>query len=326
MKNGVKYLSLILITTPYLIFADPPHVESFSSTIPQMESTPPLLQESEFPDTFHMPSKKKKSAFLSVGLSALFPGLGHLYLGEKKEAGALATSYSAGLSTWMLLGTTSEAGILAGYETVSVTSSYGIYSAYRDVRNYNGIEAYVYQMPQDSFGDLAYASFNPKVLKKPEVWGGFLGALAAGVALTYVSKLHCEFPITFSSMPNVMPLRAFPTGVSEEALFRGFIQSALIENSNPVIGIIGSSLLFGAAHIPNAQLLPEYARSRYYTYSIPYISAFGAYFGYITYKNRSLKEAVALHSWYDFFLFLASSLTLKALPVGSPPVTVTWSF
>lgn len=326
MRKIANTIAILLTATPFLLQGDDAQIETLSPHIPQMSTLSPLLPESELPDTFHIPSKKKKSSFLTVGLSSILPGLGHLYLGELKEAGALLTSYSAGLGALYLLGPDSTAGLWAGLETISVAWCYGLYSSYRDVKNYNGREFCNYYMPQDSFGDLTYASFNPKILKKPEVWGGVLGALVTGFAVSYFSQLHCDIPPSFSSSPNITPLRAFPTGISEEALFRGYLQSALIECTNPVAGIIGSSLLFGAAHIPNAQLLPEHARARYYACSIPFISAFGAYFGYLTYKNHSLKEAVAVHSWYDFVLFLGNSLLVKALPVGSPPATLTFAF
>lgn len=117
---------------------------------------------------------------------------------------------------------------------------------------------------------------------------------------------------------NYYPPVAFPIGIGEEALFRGYLQSQLSETFNPVAGIIFSSIAFGAAHIPNAQGMEPDEQRRYYTYGIPLITAFGAYFGWLTYKNRSLQESVALHSWYDFTLFALKAFTQQSAATGRP--------
>jgi len=109
-----------------------------------------------------------------------------------------------------------------------------------------------------------------------------------------------------------------PVGLGEESFFRGFLQSALSETFNPLTGIILSSLLFGAAHIPNAQGLEKAERWRYYTFSLPLITGIGAYCGWLTNKNHSLQESVALHTWYDFIIFSISALATETAATGRP--------
>ena len=109
-----------------------------------------------------------------------------------------------------------------------------------------------------------------------------------------------------------MPFFALPVGISEEALFRGYLQSQLLEKLNPFGGILISSLAFGASHISNATLMQKEDRWRYYSFSIPLITALGAYLGWLTHKNHSLQESVAVHTLYDLVLFTGSALATKA--------------
>lgn len=258
-----------------------------------------------------------KSPFLAVGLSGLFPGLGHVYLGDMKTAGGLlgTTGLSVGAAAALNSREFDATTILL---TVQNTWIYGMYAAYRDVRMYNGQTGYLYKMPTDSFADLALAPFSWSVLKKPEVWGGLLGsfALAAGVGyLAFSNDAHIH--ASLSSERMLSPLIAFPVGIGEEAFFRGFLQSQFSEWSTPVGGIILSSIMFGAAHIPNAWSLEVEHRRNYYTFVVPLLTAFGIYDGWLTYKNHSLKESVALHAWYDFLLFTIGAVAGEASITGN---------
>ncbi len=275
----------------------------------------PLLQQSitskEIPDALpalnlHPP----KSSFLAVSLSTLMPGLGHVYLGDMKTAGSLigVTGLGVGGATFLHSKETS-------FVTLQNTWCYGIYAAYRDVRLYNGQSGYSYKMPMDSFDDLAGAPFSLKILRKPEVWGGLLGKFALAFTVAYFA-LPKESAHSYSWKGGLKSFVAFPIGLGEESFFRGFLQSRLSETFTPIGGIILSSLLFGAVHIPNAHGLAPENRRGYYTFGIPLITLGGAYYGWLTYKNQSLRESVALHTWYDFILMTLGSLAGQAAITG----------
>lgn len=254
----------------------------------------------------------------AVLLSALFPGLGHVYLGDMQTAGALAGTTSLAYSATVLGATSdSEAFFSSGPIILQNTWSYGIYAAYRDARIQNGQSGYSYKMPTDSFSDLATAPFRFSILKKPEVWGGVLGALAIGftvISFAYPREQVRIQPNGLSlSGSSIKPLMALPVGIGEEALFRGYLQSQLSESfHSPSAGIAVSSLAFGAAHIPNAQALPKQDRWRYYAFSLPLITSLGLYQGYLTHKNGSMQESVAVHTLYDFVLFSIGALAGEA--------------
>jgi len=104
------------------------------------------------------------------------------------------------------------------------------------------------------------------------------------------------------------------------------MQTVLTEKLPPWSAITLSSLAFGAAHIPNAMQFNPSQRWRYYAFSLPIITSFGAYMGWLTYKNRSLKESVALHAWYDFVLMSAGALASKAAIGGKTHISHSWEF
>lgn len=289
-----------------------------------MESTPSSLEPVEDVDislpTFY---PLKKSSFLAVGLTGLFPGLGHAYLGDYTTATALMGS--AGVSLGLMQYDFIEPYLEGDLLVLSTTWSYAFYSAYRDVRECNGKSNYSYKMPQDSFADLAWAPFRWAVMKKPEVWGGILGALTLGSIISNLAFPKSGELNIHMSPHTYKPAYAFPVSIGEEAFFRGYLQSAISETANPALGIAVSSIAFGMAHIPNALLMELDEQKRYYTYVVPYLTMAGAYFGWLTYKNESLQESVAVHAWYDFAIFLGSSIAESAA-IGRPSFSLSVSF
>jgi len=252
--------------------------------------------------------KRSKSPTIAVLSQLLIPGLGHAYLGDYKTAASLFGSSALGYG-----GLFNKHTEYAGSSVVQTSMFYGIYAAYRDARLYNSNLRYSYKMPTDSFKDLCFAPFNPKIMKKPEVWGGLLGDFALVVAVAYLYDkldMHVHRKI---SIKDIQPLEAFGVGISEESLFRGYLQSTLSENLNPASGIILSSLAFGAAHLTNTIGMDHQERRGYYAISIPYITLGGAYYGWVAYKNRSIQETVALHGWYDFVLFTLDRIFDRSL-------------
>ena len=205
------------------------------------------------------------------------------------------------------------------------TWSYGIYAAYRDVRKHNGQFGYQYKMPMESFDELAMAPLSLKILKKPEVWGGLIGEFALAIAVAYFT-LPKEHVKKASLRPVLSPFMSFPIGLGEEALFRGFLQSCLSEFLTPWGGIVVSSLLFGTAHLSNTIGMSSKDRKEYYRLAIPLITTGGFYYGCLTYKNHSLQESVALHTWYDFIVIGLGSFAGEAIFTRSATCTLNIPF
>lgn len=307
----LSYLSFFLLTTSF-VYAESIEEEiperistdlALNTFLPQGEIAPlsldnpiqqPITQGEICPDA-PMMGIERRSPALAASLSFLYPGLGHAYLEDMKTA-------------LLLSGTFAGAYQIDPSLTVSLnTYFYGIYAAYRDAKLQNGINRYSYRMPTDSFKDLAYAPFNINVMKKVEVWGGLLVDLSLAAALVTLYKSIDKKQIRHDINPIFLgPFAAFAIGIGEESFFRGFIQSALAESFSPWKAITLSSFAFGAAHFPNALYYDSLGNTcidkQYCALSLPFITALGFYFGYLTHKNRSLKESVAIHAWYDFIL------------------------
>lgn len=264
---------------------------------------------------------------LAFALSILFPGLGSAYIGDYKTAGAIAGStfgiVGAGLAT------EDDNAIDNTFIAASNIVTYGMYAAYRDARNINKNYGYKYSMPQESYAELSLAPFQWQVMKKPEVWGGILGALAVGSAVSYIIEGDQESTSMSSDdgLNGIYPLVAFSVGIGEEALFRGALLPMFSESFGPRGGLIVSSILFGAAHIPNAYLIEDKgARQRYLMFGVPFITAMGTYMGWISQNNNSLKECTALHSWYDFILFAASYSATNSVINQAPTFSISHRF
>lgn len=291
---------------------------SFEPTLNPPSSSEKIVAEIELP---------RKSPRFAAILSGVWPGLGHMYLGDFRTAGELFVASGLGLG-----GLQSKETMVMSYAVLQNTWMYGIYAAYRDARVYMNDSGHHYKMPTDSFADMSMAPFRLKVLKKPEVWGGVLGFLAVGALIDYFASPSGDVgDVQEEDMRDLRevafsPIIALPVGVGEEALFRGYLQSQLTETFTPWGGIILSSLSFTAAHIGNAAFLPEKERWRYYTFGLPLIGAFGMYSGWLTYKNHSLQESAAIHTWYDFVVFLAGSLRQSSIKEKKLNVSTRMSF
>ena len=90
--------------------------------------------------------------------------------------------------------------------------------------------------------------------------------------------------------------------ISEEALFRGMVQSGMLEWWSPTRSVATQAGLFGLAHAPNQLLRPGSTSDRLKRASlqVAVTSLLGAWFGYMTWSDQGdLRRAVAFHFWYD---------------------------
>jgi len=298
---------VLIASLPLSLFADITLLPSQEPFVAPLEPTPIV--------------KPYRSPTVAALLSTLGPGLGHYYLGDPRVGTELLGSYLVG--SIGAFAARNDASLYATtISTLGGISLYSIYAAYRDAHLYNGNPPLA--LPRENLENLAKAPFQWSIIKKPEVWGACIGALALGTTLTYY--VYVNSPCAAFKTTYIEPLRAFPVAIGEESLFRGLLQTSLSDNLSPWGAITLSSLLFGAAHIPNALQFEPSKRWRYYSFSVPFITCLGAYMGWLTHKNHSLKESVALHTWYDFVLMGAGALASQAMIGGKTDVSYGWYF
>jgi len=268
----------------------------------------------------------------STSLGLLFPGLAQMCTGRTGLGLALAAAGVAELGTMIAVMTNNDEGLShAGAALPAV--------AFQDLWAFGYFEPIIKKqlarkelyVPPDSVADMIAAPFNIQVMKRPSVWLGIVGTLAAGIGVsllvdessntdrlgndpnlfgrTYDSRLG--YPLAGAAFTALFSHVA----VAEEIIFRGGVQSGLARSGGETKGWLIASAFFGAFHSLNAFALPEKDRVTYLTIGVPFITLIGGYLGWI-YKESdySLAPPIAVHFWYDFLL----SATFFALdPVNS---------
>lgn len=181
------------------------------------------------------------------------------------------------------------------------TMMYSVYSAYRDAGGLGEARK------SETLAQIAFAPFNPDILKKPEVF----------IPITLFAAYFAAFSKTGD--PILLPssvkrdgslyMQSFVDGISpaigEEAFFRGYLNHSLSSNYGPVAGVGTSSLLFMLAHEGNSDAR-EGRPARFLA---------GVYLGWIHYKNGyDIRPGSAVHFWNNFLIGLASMSQYKADP------------
>ncbi len=174
---------------------------------------------------------------------------------------------------------------------------YSVYSSYRDA---GAIKPPTQN--QETYFDLAFAPFQPKYLFNPY----FLIPIGTLLVFTGYETMHPpknpDWTLVYPGMKRsgymgfYVTTISFNAGVSEEAFFRGFLNHFLIKNYGLEWGIIGSSVLFGLAHLGNG------------IGNVLSATLAGVYLGYLHYKeNWDVRQGIAIHFWWDVII-LASGI------------------
>lgn len=179
------------------------------------------------------------------------------------------------------------------------TMMYSVYSAYRDAGGTGEAKK------SETLNQLAFAPFNPDVLRKPEVFipiaifAGVFGLSAKGgnPILVPPSVKRDGSLYAQSFVDGISP------GIGEEAFFRGYLNHSLSTSYGPIGGIGSSSLLFMLAHEGNADARDGRAARL----------LAGVYLGWIHYRNGyDIRPGIAVHFWNNFLIGLASMSQYKA--------------
>jgi membrane protease YdiL (CAAX protease family) len=280
-----------------------------------------------------------RGARCSVNWGILFPGLAQLCLGEHDKAALLGGLGAAELTTGLVvafqvgddegpdLGHPGAAFPLIAFQNVWV---YGLSDAYIT----KALASRSLYAPRDTLGDLVLAPFNPHVLRRPSVWAGILATLAVGIGASLLIAGEVDTS-EVGEDPNVFgrdfsPAVGYPLGfgiagglfshvaIGEEALFRGVLQSGMARRLGENAGWVSASLIFGAAHLPNALAVEREHRLAFALIGVPVITAIGGYIGWAyRHEQYSLAPPVALHFWYDLLL----SATFFVLQPQSSPIS-----
>jgi membrane protease YdiL (CAAX protease family) len=90
---------------------------------------------------------------------------------------------------------------------------------------------------------------------------------------------------------------SFTAGVTEEIIFRGYLQKQFTAWTRSVaLGVLLSAVIFGAAHIYQGWK------------GVVILTVFGLLFGILAEKRKSLRPAMMAHVWHDILAGMASRL------------------
>jgi len=172
---------------------------------------------------------------------------------------------------------------------------------------------------QESVSDLLLAPFKWEHLKRPSTWiplGALAGVSAVGVSAYRADKAGTpglewyEYRAGDAVFTGALSMNA---GVSEEAVFRGYLQPLVHQWSGERTWISNpaQSLIFASAHIGGVTNVPVAQ------------ALLGSYLGWVTQRNDwSLGQAVAIHFWWDVIAVSASLFTRHEVPVSLGSFTI----
>jgi len=147
----------------------------------------------------------------------------------------------------------------------------------------------------------------------PFLWmviAGFATALGVGFASTLIKMPTTSNPMTemMTDRNSVLLIAAFGVTLgplSEELVFRGFLQPLLVRSLGAVAGILAASIPFGLLHFQ------EYGDSWPH---VLLIAVAGAAFGVMRHATGSTRASTIMHASYNGLLFMGLLAQRKELP------------
>lgn len=186
-----------------------------------------------------------------------------------------------------------------GEALIKYASSVSLYDGFLTrVKDYQANDQYLFLPKDQNLESIHKAPFNFEYMKRPTTWIPVL--LAAGLGMSGFndnpSPNHFDLrPIDGLASTS----RSYAAGVGEEAVFRGWMQPILYENTQSYwLSNTIQAVIFGYAHGPT-----------------PYPQlAFGFYTGWLVPHNGwDMGEAIFIHTWWDLIIMTASYARSRSL-------------
>ncbi len=265
------------------------------------------------------PRPPRKGAQFRIPLASVaVPGLGQYRYGAHGAGiGYSATAVgAAALAYWAAGGSASSWNDFPrrgrdqfAVEAVHVSQSASFLSAWdafqRGVPSLQREGKYEFLTTRETLGDLLTAPFEPEFLTRPTTWAHLaytglvatllVGGREAGVDYVPFRPQDAAFATSLS----------YNAGVSEEALFRGWLFPLLYQNVGERFWLSNSlqAGIFGLLHLGQAGPFTLM------------ITTWALYEGWLTRRNDwSIRESIFHHFWYDVAIVVAEMLVEERRP------------
>ena len=144
-----------------------------------------------------------------------------------------------------------------------------------------------------------------------------LAFVARLVQLPAASPIVTPPDMPFVTALSLLVMGSIVAGVTEEAAFRGYMQSPIERRYGLALAILVSGLLFGLLHFPN--------HASEVLWMLPYYVAVSAVYGGLTWAANSILPALVLHAVGDVVVLVRWWLTGRPeWQIGSIPPPLVW--
>jgi len=162
---------------------------------------------------------------------------------------------------------------------------------------------YLFLDSSESLHRILLSPFGFSYLKRPTTWIPLAAATGLAATLSYLDRKQEAGHFYSYEVHDAFYTSgiSYGAGVSEEALFRGYIYPFAHERlGNWFVSDVVQSMLFGLAHYGEKNGFPILQ------------TALGFYFGYLTHRNSwTIGESIFIHFWYDAIVFTAGFLSQR---------------
>ncbi|MBT4761581.1 MAG: CPBP family intramembrane metalloprotease [Bdellovibrionaceae bacterium] len=251
--------------------------------------------EKEVPRSYFWP---QVATFILPGFDQWYEGqdsAGTFYTGLAVSGLALSlttVSYDENNYAYYETDAMEELSIIGG-KTYQTAASLSAYASFRSsVRTQKPMGNFLFLKQEETVDELMLAPFDFSMIKRPTTYIP-LGILAAYM-IDEISNIKNSDPRPIGGNDIIFSgVISYEAGVEEEALFRGWLQPAMMQVFDSEFASVAvTGALFGAAHpVIDGQ------------YPVIQTVA-GWYLGYLTVKNNwTLRESIFLHTWWDIIAF-----------------------
>ncbi|MFX1295214.1 MAG: CPBP family intramembrane glutamic endopeptidase [Promethearchaeota archaeon] len=122
-----------------------------------------------------------------------------------------------------------------------------------------------------------------------------------------------RMPLIYSSVLDIFIIGAFAAliGLTEESMFRGYIQANFLHEISQMKSIFFTGILFAFLHIPSYIISGAYLNIA----SVPSLVLIGLILGFIRIRTGNIWSVIIAHTTWNYYLFLFTPEITESTPI-----------